>query len=61
MTDNGGVAPAGTYTFGAEFRSGSTVETGTTWLVASIDSVKLGTDGFSVRAARCRRGAVRRP
>jgi flagellar basal-body rod modification protein FlgD len=48
MTDTGGVAPAGTYTFGAEFRSGSTVETGTTLLVASIDSVKLGTDGFSV-------------
>jgi flagellar basal-body rod modification protein FlgD len=48
MTDTGGVAPAGTYTFGAEFRSGSTVETGTTSLVALIDSVKLGTDGFSV-------------
>jgi flagellar basal-body rod modification protein FlgD len=48
MTDTGGVAPAGTYTFGAEFRSGSTVEIGTTLLVASIDSVKLGTDGFSV-------------
>ncbi len=48
MTDTGSVAPAGTYTFGAEFRSGSTVETGTTLLVASIDSVKLGTDGFSV-------------
>jgi len=48
MTDTGGVAPAGTYTFGAEFRSGSTVETGTTLLVAQIDSVKLGTDGFSV-------------
>ena len=48
MTDTGGVSPAGTYTFDAEFRSGSTVETGTTLLVASIDSVKLGTDGFSV-------------
>jgi len=48
MTDTGGAAPAGTYTFDAEFRSGSTVETGTTLLVASIDSVKLGTDGFSV-------------
>ena len=48
MTDAGGPAPAGTYTFGAEFRSGSTVETGTTMLVAPIDSVKLGTDGFSV-------------
>ena len=48
MTDTGGVAPAGTYTFGAEFRSGSTMETGVTQLVASIDSVKLGTDGFSV-------------
>ncbi len=48
MTDTGDIAPAGTYTFGAEFRSGSTVETGTTLLVASIDSVKLGTDGFSV-------------
>ena len=47
-TDGGGIAPAGQYAFSAEFRSGSTVETGTTLLVASIDSVKLGTDGFSV-------------
>jgi flagellar basal-body rod modification protein FlgD len=47
-TDAGGVAPAGTYTFGAEFRSGGAVETGTTLLVASIDSVKLDASGFSV-------------
>jgi flagellar basal-body rod modification protein FlgD len=48
MTDTGGAAPAGTYTFGAEFRSGNTVEAGTTMLYAPIDSVKLDTDGFSV-------------
>jgi flagellar basal-body rod modification protein FlgD len=47
-TDGGGLAPAGQYTFSAEFRSGSTVETGTTLLAAPIDSVKLGADGFSV-------------
>jgi flagellar basal-body rod modification protein FlgD len=47
-TDSGGRAPAGQYTFSAEFRSGSTVETGTMLLAAPIDSVKLGTDGFSV-------------
>jgi flagellar basal-body rod modification protein FlgD len=47
-TDGGGVAPAGQYTFSAEFRSGSTVEAGTTLLAAPIDSVKLDTNGFSV-------------
>ena len=48
MTDGGGIAPAGQYTFGAEFRSGSTLEAGTTLLAAPIDSVKLDTNGFSV-------------
>ncbi len=47
-TDGGERAPAGQYTFNAEFRSGSTIETGTTLLAAPIDSVKLGADGFSV-------------
>ena len=46
--DGGGMAPAGQYSFSAEFRSGSTVEVGTTLLAAPIDSVKLGADGFSV-------------
>jgi len=47
-TDSGAIAPAGQYTFNAEFRSGNTVEVGTTLLAAPIDSVKLGTNGFSV-------------
>ncbi len=47
-TDSGGTAPAGRYTFGAEFRSGSTIEAGTTLLAAPIDSVKLDSTGFSV-------------
>jgi flagellar basal-body rod modification protein FlgD len=48
QTDSGATAPAGEYTFGAEFRSGNTVEAGTTMLYAPIDSVKVDTDGFSV-------------
>jgi flagellar basal-body rod modification protein FlgD len=47
-TDSGGIAQAGQYAFGAEFRSGNTVEAGTTLLAAPIDSVKLDTNGFSV-------------
>ena len=48
LTDAGAIAQAGEYTFSAEFRSGNTVETGTTLLVARIDSVKLDSSGFSV-------------
>jgi len=48
MKDGGGTAPAGQYTFAAQFRSGNTVEAGNTLLAAPIDSVKFDTTGFSV-------------
>ncbi|HVY64314.1 MAG TPA: flagellar hook assembly protein FlgD [Gammaproteobacteria bacterium] len=48
MTDGGGTAPAGQYTFNAAYRNGSKTEAGTTLLAAPIDSVKLDSNGFSV-------------
>ena len=47
-TDSGADAPADTYTFNADYRSGSTTAAGTVQLAATIDSVKVTSDGFSV-------------
>jgi flagellar basal-body rod modification protein FlgD len=47
-TDSGDDAPADEYTFGADYRSGSTTAAGTVSLASTIDSVKITSDGFSV-------------
>jgi flagellar basal-body rod modification protein FlgD len=48
MTDSGVEAPADEYTFSADYRSGSSTAAGTVQLAATIDSVKVTSDGFSV-------------
>jgi flagellar basal-body rod modification protein FlgD len=48
MTDSGVEAPADEYSFSADYRSGSTTAAGTVSLAATIDSVKVTSDGFSV-------------
>jgi len=47
-TDSGADAPADTYTFSADYRSGANTAAGTVQLAATIDSVKVTSDGFSV-------------
>jgi flagellar basal-body rod modification protein FlgD len=47
-TDGGADAPADYYTFNADYRSGSTMAAGTVSLAATIDSVKITSDGFNV-------------
>jgi flagellar basal-body rod modification protein FlgD len=47
-TDDGSVAPAGRYTFEANYRSGDTVAAATTLLNAPIDSVRFDSGGFTV-------------
>jgi flagellar basal-body rod modification protein FlgD len=47
--DGGEVAPAGSYTFAAEFLNGTKTEAATTLLTARIDSVRFGSDGFAVQ------------
>jgi flagellar basal-body rod modification protein FlgD len=48
LTDTGAAAPAGRYTFSADYRSGSDSVAAETLLRAPIDSVLLGANGFSV-------------
>jgi flagellar basal-body rod modification protein FlgD len=48
LTDAGEPAPAGRYSFAAAYRSGTDMVVADTFLSAPIDSVLLGTDGFSV-------------
>jgi len=47
-TDSGADAPADKYTFSADYRSGTATAAGTVSLAATIDSVKVTSDGFSV-------------
>ena len=49
VTDDGTPAPAGRYTFAAEFQSGNEMEAATTLVSAPVDSVLFGADGFSVQ------------
>jgi flagellar basal-body rod modification protein FlgD len=46
--DDGSVAPAGSYTFEASYRSADSVEAATTLLSAPIDSVRFDSTGFTV-------------
>jgi flagellar basal-body rod modification protein FlgD len=48
--DGGDAAPAGRYTFTADFLNGEKTEVADTLLNVSIDSVRFGADGFSVQA-----------
>jgi flagellar basal-body rod modification protein FlgD len=47
-TDSGADAPADTYTFNADYRDGDKTTAGTVQLAATIDSVKVTSDGFTV-------------
>jgi len=49
MTDAATPAPAGRYTFAAEFRSGAEVEAAETLLSAPVDSVLFDASGFRVQ------------
>ncbi len=48
LADDGGAVPAGRYTFGATYLSGTDSVVADTLLRAPIDSVLLGADGFGV-------------
>jgi flagellar basal-body rod modification protein FlgD len=48
LADDGSAVPAGRYTFGATYLSGTDSVVADTLLRAPIDSVLLGTDGFGV-------------
>lgn len=49
VVDGGGIAPEGRYTFSAEYLNGDKNVAADTLIAASIDSVRFGSDGFSVQ------------
>jgi flagellar basal-body rod modification protein FlgD len=49
LVEGGGTAPEGRYTFSAEYLDGEKNVAADTLIAASIDSVRFGSDGFSVQ------------
>lgn len=49
LVEGGGTAPEGRYTFSAEYLDGEENVAADTLIAASIDSVRFGSDGFSVQ------------